>query len=41
MESIEDKWEKRSQIYLWKANDLNKHEKLESFFIIITTTKYK
>ena len=41
MESIEDKWEKRSQIYLWNANDLNQHEKLESFIIISTTTKYK
>ena len=41
MKSIEDKWKKRSQIYLWNANDLNKHEKLESFIIITTTTKYK
>lgn len=31
MEVAEDKWQKRSHVYLWSVNNLDKHEKLEIF----------
>lgn len=31
MEDAEDKWQGKSQAYLWNINNFHKHEKLERF----------